>query len=153
MVPGTGELTYTVKAGDTLFTIAKAHGISLEELISANHLETSLIYPNQILVIPKEAMGGSIYFEEYVTEAADTIEGIAQKIGVSPELLVKYNDITKLILQANQVIRIPRMYQPYVIQPGDTLESILAKTGMTLEQLVIANAPVWLAPGNTILIR
>ncbi len=39
--------TYTVKSGDTLFKIASAHGISLDQLMSWNNLSGHLIYPGQ----------------------------------------------------------------------------------------------------------
>ena len=40
------------------------------------------------------------------------------------ELLIKYNDLTKLILNENQVLRIPRQ-KSYVIQKDDNLNTIL----------------------------
>ncbi len=46
--------TYTVKEGDTLFDIAKNHGISLEKLMEVNNLSTDVIYPGQKIIIPLE---------------------------------------------------------------------------------------------------
>lgn len=43
--------TYTVKAGDTLWSIAESFNISVDNLIRLNGLNGSLIYPNQILRI------------------------------------------------------------------------------------------------------
>ena len=39
--------TYTVKSGDTLFKIASAHGISLDQLMSWNNISGHTIYPGQ----------------------------------------------------------------------------------------------------------
>ena len=39
--------TYTVKSGDTLFKIASAHGISLDQLMSWNNISGHMIYPGQ----------------------------------------------------------------------------------------------------------
>jgi len=41
--------TYTVKAGDTLFKIASAHGISVDSLKSINGLSSNMIYPGEQL--------------------------------------------------------------------------------------------------------
>lgn len=41
--------TYTVKAGDTLFKIASAHGISVNSLKSINGLSSNMIYPGDAL--------------------------------------------------------------------------------------------------------
>ncbi|MGC8967284.1 MAG: septal ring lytic transglycosylase RlpA family protein [Thermus sp.] len=41
--------TYTVKKGDTLFRIAKAHGLSVGELMRLNGLASERIYPGQVL--------------------------------------------------------------------------------------------------------
>ncbi len=41
--------TYTVKKGDTLFRIAKAHGLSVRELMRLNGLTGERIYPGQVL--------------------------------------------------------------------------------------------------------
>ncbi len=51
--PTPGPLLYTIQEGDTLFSIAAAHGISLEELVAANGLaDPNLIRPGDVLVIP-----------------------------------------------------------------------------------------------------
>jgi hypothetical protein len=39
LVPGPGEAMYTSKAGDTLTTIAKAHGETLSQLITRNRIK------------------------------------------------------------------------------------------------------------------
>lgn len=41
--------TYTVKAGDTLYKIATAHGISVDSLKAANGLSSNMIYPGEQL--------------------------------------------------------------------------------------------------------
>jgi hypothetical protein len=51
--PSASEPTgYRVNRGDTLWSIARRHGVSVAELKAANHLATSRIDPGQLLQIP-----------------------------------------------------------------------------------------------------
>ncbi|MFK0040823.1 LysM peptidoglycan-binding domain-containing protein [Paenarthrobacter sp. NPDC090517] len=52
--PLTGAGSYTIKAGDTLSSIASRHGVSLAALMAANNnvTATTVIYPGQKLTIP-----------------------------------------------------------------------------------------------------
>ena len=45
--------TYTVKKGDSLYSIAKKYNISVEELKAANNLSSNLLTIGQVLVIPE----------------------------------------------------------------------------------------------------
>jgi LysM repeat protein len=54
--PGT---TYTVKAGDNLTKIARAHGVTVSDLRAANGLKTSRVNVNQKLKIPAPAAKAS----------------------------------------------------------------------------------------------
>jgi LysM repeat protein len=50
-----GEKTYTVKSGDTLWKIARDHGVAEKALRAANNLRTSQIKVGQKLKIPASA--------------------------------------------------------------------------------------------------
>lgn len=49
----TSAKTYTVKAGDSLWKIARANGLSVDELKSVNHLTGNLILVGQVLNLEK----------------------------------------------------------------------------------------------------
>jgi LysM repeat protein len=53
-VPVTGANQYTVRAGDTLWSIAQQFGLTLDTLERANAkiLDPNVIVPGQVLVIP-----------------------------------------------------------------------------------------------------
>lgn len=51
-VPPSGNVTYTVQRGDTLFSIASRYGISVNELRQANNLVSDVLSVGQILIIP-----------------------------------------------------------------------------------------------------
>lgn len=45
-------LSYQVRRGDTLWTIARKHGVTVEELRARNNLRGSRIYVGQIIMVP-----------------------------------------------------------------------------------------------------
>ncbi len=61
---------YTVKAGDTASSIAAAHGITVDQLVSWNNL----IYPGQVLRLTQVAVtpqiGGTVKLYEAITNSA-----------------------------------------------------------------------------------
>ncbi len=138
---------YIVQKGDTLYQISEKFGVSVAEIMEKNQIFDTLIYPNQIIVIPRKAEN-TVYFEEYITKENDSIASISKNLIANMELLIKYNDLTKLILNENQVLRIPRQ-KSYVIQEDDNLNTILAKHNMTAEELIYANLE-WVRPGQRI---
>jgi len=73
--------TYTVKSGDTLFKIASAHGISLDQLMSWNNISGHTIYAEQEFAVkgaaakaaaPKPAAKGPAKDAPKSTQAAPT---------------------------------------------------------------------------------
>lgn len=55
-----GEIIYRVKAGDSLYSIAKAHGLSKDELMSYNKLASELIYSGQALRLPTKPQPSAV---------------------------------------------------------------------------------------------
>lgn len=147
------DYSYTVKKGDSLYKLSKELGVNINDLINANNLTSNLIYPNQVLIIPKKVSTGSMYFEEYVTKPNETIDLISEKNDVSISDIAKYNDLSKLILVESQILNIPKVLTKYIIRDGDTLDSILYETNMTLDELIEANIDEWIKAGNVILVK
>ena len=128
-----------MKKGDTLYKIAQEYNTTVDELLKENNLEGALIYPNQVLLIPKKMDQGANYFIEYVVKPDDTLELIARKNNITIDDLSEYNDIGKIYLVTDQVLTIPVQYQIYEVQENDTIDSILDQTHMSLEEFIEAN--------------
>jgi len=110
---------YIVKAGDSLWKIAKNNGITVAALKQANSLTKDTLRVGQKLVIPsKAAAAGPVTTTAlttdpnqptYVVAASDTLLSIAQKHGVKVEDLIRANKMTgKTHLSVGQKLVIPQ---------------------------------------------
>lgn len=107
--------TYIVKRGDSLWSISRRHGTTVQALAAANNLNPSApIREGQRLVIPSgsaatsSATGTATSSERtYRVQPGDTYSRIARKFGVSTQKLMEYNNATSPMLRVGQVLRIP----------------------------------------------
>ncbi len=143
-------LEYTVKKGDSLYTIAKKYNTTVQVLTDINMLTTNNIFPGQVLLIPKvDENNQEYYFENYIIKPGDTVESIAADNGVDPVLIGLYNDFSSYQLMDGQIIKIPKN-NTYIIKNNDTVETVLSKANKTAEEILKANASQWFKVGTKI---
>lgn len=83
-------LTYTVKAGDTLGSIAQRYGVSVSQLQSINHIQdANLIYAGQRIQVPVS----NNKVTQYVIEPGDSLSAIAQHFGITEQELYLANSV------------------------------------------------------------
>ncbi|MGI6286209.1 hypothetical protein MHOCP_13160 [Moorella humiferrea] len=158
---------YTVKSGDTMYLIARHFGISLDELIAANPQvrDPNLIYPGQVLCIPKRMPVPCPGGFHYTVQPGDSMYSIAQKFNVSLDALIAANPQVKdpNLIYPGEVLCIPgrpgdhcRHGFIYIVKPGDTLSGIARMFGTTVDQILAANPqitdPNLIYPGQRICI-
>ncbi len=105
-------IEYTVRAGDTLFNIALAYGVSVETIALANALEGETIVPGQVLVIPTQPLptptphliGDTLI---HTVSSGDTLIGIAELYSVTVEAIQEANDLDSEIIQPGWELEIP----------------------------------------------
>lgn len=138
-VTNNGE-TYIVKSGDSLWSIAKRYGVSIDDIKKANNLSSNLLNIGQVLIIPSEEEPPEIGdFIVYTVSSGDNLYKIAIKYNLTVDDLVNYNDLATTNLSIGQQLLIPvqktNETQTYIVKSGDTLYSIASKYGISVNTL------------------
>lgn len=102
-VPQAQTITYVVKKGDTLYSIASSFGTTVTTLKEANSLSNNLIYPYQSLIIPLQFSVG-----EYIVKKGDTLYSIANKYNISVDTLKALNNIGFDTIYPYQALIVPK---------------------------------------------
>lgn len=131
---------YTVKSGDSLWSISKKYGLTVDELKQANNLTSNLISVGQNLLIPKKEAETST--NEYIVKKGDTLYAIANKYSTTVDNLKSINNLTTDSLSIGQVLKVPSSASndnTYVVKSGDTLYAIANKYGTTVDAIKSLN--------------
>jgi LysM repeat protein len=131
-----GTAGYTVRAGDTLSSIANRHGVSISALVSANNIvNPNLIRTGQTLRIPSSPSGGvtATAAGVHMVRAGETLMGISIRYGVKMSAIAAANGMSSLnLVYAGQRLRIPGSASAVAPAAGPTVSR--AHVGTLLEQ-------------------
>lgn len=113
-MPPSKRTEYVVQPGDTMFSIARRFGVSLDVLIRANPQVTNpdMIIAGEIIIIPggvpvpPSPGPGPSPGRRYVVQAGDTMFFIARSFAVSLDVLIAFN---------------PQIPNPNVLVPGQVV--------------------------------
>jgi LysM repeat protein len=98
--PSSEVRTYIVEQGDTLSSIARQFGMSVDSLLRFNGLspeEGDQLSLGQRLYIPATARAPAppaLSAQAYIVKAGDTLRSIAEQFGLSVEMLLRFNGLT-----------------------------------------------------------
>ena len=95
------NVTYVVKSGDSLYTIARKYNTTVNDLMTLNNLKTSLLSIGQILKIPNSSVG-----TVYVVKSGDSLWSIANRYGTTVDAIKQKNGLTSNNLSIGQVLYI-----------------------------------------------
>ncbi len=105
--------SYTVKAGDTLYSIARVHNVSVEDLQKENQLKNSFVFVGKSIKIPAASAtpkpkGGAVTL--YTVKKGDTLSSVSKKFSIPVSELLKINGMTpkKSAIKVGQTIKLPR---------------------------------------------
>ncbi len=93
--------THTVAPGDTLFSLARRYGTTVEELMRLNGLESFLIQPGQVLRLPEKTE------RTHVVAPGDTLFSLARRYGTTVEELMRLNGLASPEIRVGQVLKLP----------------------------------------------
>ena len=148
---------YTVKRGDSLYSIASQAKLSVAELAALNDMSgNSSLYAGQTLQVP---LGYQVP-EQYTVQAGDTLTAIANRYDLNIDDIANWNGLgrnsglragQRLTLSAEAAKSTPvapakaktnntlKMPEVYVVQSGDNLTSIAAKYHLQVSYLMQLN--------------
>ncbi len=154
MIPNAGTtLLYTVKKGDSLYSIAQEFGVSIPNLIQINQLKSDSLSIGQQLRIPirDEDNSDEFYgYTIYTVKPGDSLNSIAKANNTTVNLLQEINQLSSTdTLKIGQQLKIPyniildqafdNDYLIYTVKAGDSLYSIAKKYNMSIDQLIQIN--------------
>lgn len=129
-------ITYTVRAGDTLWQLAQQFGTTVDAIKQLNNLTSDIIFVGQQLRIPGAPM------TQHTVQAGDTLWMLAQRFGTTVEEIRRLNGLTGDFLYVGQQLFIPTgtmppppAYNRYVVVAGDTLWQLAQRFGTTVDAI------------------
>ena len=93
---------YTVQSGDSLYSISKKFGISIDSIKKENNLSSNLLSIGQELIIPVESNN-----QTYYVQSGDSLYSIAMKYNTTVDEIKRLNSLTSNLLKIGQVLLIP----------------------------------------------
>lgn len=151
----TVTITYVVRTGDTLSSIAAQHHTTVEKIVRLNELENpDLIFTGQKLLICMEKDPGTGECTViYTVRTGDTLSGIASRYNTTLAQIVQKNGLKNPdLIYTGQRLEIPVCSMPvqppepeepqavrYTVRTGDTLSGIAARYRTTVPALVQLN--------------
>jgi len=167
---GQSSTIHVVQWGETLFSIARRHGTSVEAICAANDIaDAAHIYAGQRLVIPGAGVPAAPagVGATHIVAVGENLYRIALRYGTTAQALAEFNGIYNPDhVFVGQTLRIPGSataptvaYQPkhaattHTVQPGETLTGIAVRYGVpswTLVQVNSIASPSRIFPGQVL---
>lgn len=130
---------YIVKSGDTLYSIARENGLTVQDIISLNNLPSTNLKVGQRLRLKAGTSNNLTNSENiYTVVKGDSLYAIANRYNVSVQDIINANNLKTTALSIGQKLIIPTKTTTsdlYTVVAGDTLYSIAQKFGVSVAEL------------------
>ena len=102
------NISHIVEKGDTLYSLSKKYGVSVDDLRSANAISGSDLYAGQKLIIPAKKADKRVTYESYTVKAGDTLYSIAKRSEITVDELRRLNSLdSSAVLKIGQNLKVP----------------------------------------------
>lgn len=131
------ENTYTVKSGDSLYSIANKYGITVDALKEANNLTSNSLSIGQVLKLPTKTTNEQETIT-YTVKSGDSLYKISNEYNTTVDAIKSANNLTSNLLSIGQVLKIPtdnNLETTYTVQKGDSLYSIAKKFDTSIDEI------------------
>ena len=132
------ENTYIVKSGDSLWSIAKKVGLSVDEIKRLNNLASNLLKVGQVLKLDDSSSEGI-----YTVVNGDTLYSIASKFNTSVDELMMLNNLNSNLLSVGQKLILPPsqvLDNTYTVVSGDTLYNLASRFNTNVDEIKRLNS-------------
>lgn len=142
-LPSSNEnfIIYTVKSGDSLYSIARNYGITINVLKDVNNLTSDTLSNGQVLKIPGKSDENIKNYINYTVKPGDSLYKIAGLYETSVNEIKNINGLVNNNLEINQVLKIPTTssnqvnYINYKVKSGDSLYKIANLYDVTVNEI------------------
>ena len=154
------SITYVVKPGDSLYSIARKFNISVSAITSLNNLSSNNIGVGEQLLIPTADLSNDSSNigsnKTYIVQKGDSLYSIARKFNTTVTDITRLNNLAGTSLSIGEQLLIPSSgsSNTYVVQKGDSLYSIARRFGVTVDSIKDKNGLTsnFLNVGQTLII-
>ena len=131
---------YTVKAGDSLWGIAKKYETTVDYLKAINNLSSNLLSIGQKLKVPDSISNDNNNDNIYIVKSGDTLYSIANKYNTTVSNLMNINNLKTNLLSIGQELKLKttpaqNTETTYIVKSGDTLYSIAKRFNTSVNDI------------------
>ena len=100
--------SYTVASGDSVWSVANKHGITMDQFRSWNNIKNDYVYPGQSVRVSGTATAANqtASTSNYTVVSGDSVWGIADKFGISRDQFIQWNNIKDNFVYPGQSVRV-----------------------------------------------